>query len=236
MRNLKWTIAYDGRNYLGWQNSIEAELEKVISRILRHSVTLQAASRTDAGVHAEAQVVNCFTSNPIPLWKLYKGANSLLPPDIVVKSVEEADLQFHPTLDAKEKTYTYRISTGRYQMPQHRHTAWHCYYRLDLGKMRDAAKKLVGKHDFSAFSMGDGGVRELKSLIIEEWEGGILLRIVADAFLYRMARIIAGTLRDIGRGRINDAANILTLKRRELAGLTAPAHGLSLSKVDYKQK
>ncbi len=157
MKNIKLTLAYDGSGYMGWQKaeagpSIEGELERVLVQILQHPVKLQAASRTDSGVHAEGQVVNFFIESTVDIAKLQKGCNALLPETIRVMGMEEVGEGFHPTLDAKGKEYIYDISVGEMQLPFERHYAWHFYKPVDVEKMREAAQFFVGKHDFSALT------------------------------------------------------------------------------------
>ena len=157
MRNIKLIIAYDGTSYLGWQKtamglSIEETLENILSLILQHPVALQAASRTDAGVHAHGQVVNFLTQNQnFELRRLQISLNQLLPPEIVVLEASEEALDFHPTLNCKEKEYWYFLCKGAVQMPEHRLYSWHCPKLQHLSELRQAAHFFVGKHNFSAF-------------------------------------------------------------------------------------
>jgi len=144
MKNIKLLIAYDGRGYLGWQRtalgpSIEATLQQRIEQILQHSASLQAASRTDAGVHAQGQIVNFFSSKPfLDLKKFQISLNHLLPEEIVVLDVEPMPLAFHPTLDCIGKEYRYEICFGRTQLPRHRFYSWFVPYLLNVNLMRQA--------------------------------------------------------------------------------------------------
>lgn len=236
--NIKLTIAYEGTRYCGWQDngdgpSIEGQLRAVLEQILQHEVVLQASSRTDAGVHALGQVVNFLTDRTPE--GLQVSLNQLLPTDIRVLSLEKADEAFHPTLNAKGKIYCYRFCNSEVQMPNQRFYSWHVREVLDLKKMQKAADQLVGTHDFSAFCNQRKDlnyatkVRTLSRVEVSpqaiEMEG--------DAFLYRMARNIAGTLIDIGRGEELDIKAILDGQDRTKAGVTAPAHGLTLTKILY---
>lgn len=246
MTQIKLTIAYDATGYKGWQKtslgpSIEEELERVLGRILQSPLALEAASRTDAGVHAEGQVVGLRLAElRYPLDRLLLSANGLLPPEIRLLAAEEVDDRFHATLDAKGKEYCYSFCLTPTQLPKWRHTSWHCRQRLDRDKMREAAGYLVGRHDFAAFCNRpmeyETTVRELRRI---EWvdlpEGRLELRLEGTAFLFRMARNIAGTLYSVGCGKIAAEAipDILESGRRERAGVTAPAHGLCLRRVDY---
>ncbi len=150
-------IAYDGTSYLGWQKtamgpSVEETLQKALEQICQHSIHLQAASRTDAGVHAQGQVVNFFTSKEkIDPYRLTVSLNGLLPKAIVVRFAEQVEASFHPTLDCQGKEYRYYLCTGMAQFPQFRLYSWHYPHHLALELMREAAQHLIGMHDFSAF-------------------------------------------------------------------------------------
>jgi tRNA pseudouridine38-40 synthase len=246
--NHKLLVAYDGTNYFGWQKtksgpSIEETLEKSLEQILQEKITLQAASRTDRGVHATGQVVDFHTTKPITDYsKFLIGANALLPPDIAVLEAEEAQPEFHPTLNVVSKTYEYAICYGRVQLPQHRLYSWHFHYPLDLAKMREAATKLEGTRDFSAFCNQknneeyENHIRTVHSIIIEPSEKDrLLIRITGNHFLYKMVRNIVGTLAYVGCGKMTaeDVEKVLGLHDRTLAGVTAPAQGLTLSHVTY---
>ena len=154
--NYKLVISYDGTSYAGFQKtklgpSIQETLERTLEIILRHPVTLQAASRTDAGVHAEGQVINFFTQKPIVTRTLKYSLNGLLPKEIAILSAEEMPLDFHPTLDPIQKEYWYHICNTAVQLPFDRHTSWHFPSPLDVEAMRQAAEHLLGSHDFSTF-------------------------------------------------------------------------------------
>ncbi len=241
-RNVKLILAYRGCPYLGWQETgvgptIEGELQKAVERLVRHPVQLQAASRTDAGVHAEGQVVNFRTENDVPLWKLFQALNNLLPREIRVVDVTEAEEHFHPTLDANAKHYRYRIAHT--PLPHWRHLAWHCP-NLDWQAIEETAQLLVGTHDFAAFCNQrkdlryTSTVRTLYRVSIVPWEGGSAIDIIGNNFLYKMVRNLVGTLVAIGRSEPIDLAGLLQGGERTDAGVTAPAHGLSLSKIYYK--
>ncbi len=243
MKNLKLTIAYEGTSYLGWQKtemgpSIEGELQKVLEQILQHPVKLQAASRTDAGVHAEAQVVNFFTSKEVVLDRLKKSINGLLPADIRIVGIEMMPDGFHPTLQAKGKEYHYSICYGPTQLPFHRNFSWHFVKPLDIEKMKEAASFLIGKHDFSALTneKQEDNVREVFHIKIEEIEPTRLrIRVAGNHFLYKMVRNIVGTVVYAGCDRLllNDIRSLLESGNRSFAGMTAPAHGLTLKSVYY---
>lgn len=243
MKNIKMIIAYEGTVYSGWQKtetgpSIEEELQKVLEQILQHPIKLQAASRTDSGVHAEAQVVNFFSEKEFQLDRLKKSCNSLLPGDIRVLKVEEMPEKFHPTLDAKGKEYHYSVCLNEAQLPFDRRFSWHFVKPVDLELMREAAHFFIGKHDFSALTneKQDDNVREVYKIEIEEiGEKKIRIRVAGNHFLYKMVRNIVGTLLYVGCGmlKLEDAKTLLEKGDRTAAGMTAPAHGLTLKKVIY---
>lgn len=246
--NIKLTVAYDGTHYLGWQKtntgpSIEQTLEGALTKILQHDVHLQAASRTDAGVHAHGQVVNFITEKDLPhLDKFQNSINGLLPKDITIIAIEAAAHSFHPTLDCTGKEYHYHLCFDSVQMPHQRLYAWHYPYPLDVALMRECVSKIVGKRDFKAFCNAKKNepyadhVRDLQSIQIIDLPNNCLrFELKGANFLYKMVRNIVGTLVYVGCGKIDssDLSSILESADRTLAGMTAPAHGLFLSKVTY---
>ncbi len=246
MDNIKLVIAYFGAAYAGWQktklgSNIEETLEQALSKILQHDVKLQAASRTDAGVHAEGQVVNFILQKPRDLNRLKYSLNGLLPKDIAVLSAEEMPMDFHPTLDALKKEYWYHICNGPTQLPFHRDTSWHFPYPLNSEAMREAANHLLGTHDFSAFCnerplWDRSSVCHLEKIEISPLPGSRFnIAMTGDHFLYRMARNLAGTIAYVGCGKLlaDQIPSILQNKDRTQAGVTAPAHGLTLKRVFY---
>lgn len=242
--NLKMVLTYEGTRYLGWQktkmgNSIEEALEKALEQITHLPVKLEAASRTDAGVHAEGQVV-CFKLpySPLDIYKLQKGLNALLPHDIRISHLEVVPLDFHPTLDVIGKEYHYSICNDPVQLPFHRHFSWHIPYSLDIEIMRKASSFLLGTHDFSAFSNKriDNGIRTLKKIeILSLPNNRVVFIIQGDNFLYKMVRNLVGTLVYVGAQKLalENVPVILASRDRKLAGVTAPAHGLALAQVFY---
>ena len=246
MYNIKLTLAYDGTEFLGWQKtstgpSIENELQKVLQLILQEEITLQAASRTDAGVHAAGQIVNFFTHKAITdLQKLCLSLNKLLPKAIVVLEASAMHPTFHPTLNNKGKEYHYHLCLGKVQLPQHRFFSWHCPYYLNVDEMRASATQFLGKQDFASLcntkknECYSDTIRELTRVdIIALPENRLRIEIEGNHFLYKMARNIVGTLVYIGNGKIpaSDLSSILKGNDRTQAGVTAPAHGLSLHKI-----
>lgn len=247
MDNIKLVLAYVGTKYAGWQKtkmglSIEEALEQALQRILQHEVTLQAVSRTDAGVHAEGQVVNFIAQKPLDLRRLQYSLNGLLPKDISVLAAEKVCDSFHPTLDCRKKEYHYFICNTPTQMPFFRDTSWHFPFSLNTDQMHREAQALLGTHDFSAFcnerALWDRSpVCTLESIEVQSLSGQrFCLLITGDHFLYKMVRNIVGTLAYIGCGKIPPGAipSILASRDRTQAGVTAPAHGLTLKQVFYE--
>lgn len=247
MFNIKLVIAYFGSPYVGWQKtkmgpSIEEVLEQTLEKILQHEIKLQAASRTDAGVHAEGQVVNFFLQKPLSLSRLQQSLNGLLPKEISVTSIEKMHDDFHPTLDCVKKEYWYHLCNSSVQMPFYRDTSWHFPYALDHSLMQKAADQLIGTYDFSAFcnqrKLWDRSpICSLEKIVISPLpEKRLRIEITADHFLYNMARNIAGTLTYVGCGKLKsgDIPAILKTQDRTLAGMTAPACGLLLKEAYYE--
>lgn len=244
--NVRLIIAYFGAPYKGWQKtimgpSIEETLERALAKILQHDVKLQAASRTDAGVHAEGQTVNFFLEKPFDLGRLKYSLNCMLPSEIAVVSIEEMPQNFHPTLDTLKKEYWYHICNTPVQLPFYRETSWHFPYPLNEEKMSRAAKLLEGTHDFSAFcnerSLWDRDpICHLEKVEIIPLAGNrFRITMTGNHFLYKMARNLAGTLAYVGCGKLEEDAisKILEGKDRTQAGMTAPAYGLTLKHVLY---
>ncbi len=243
MTNIRALITYCGTRYYGFQKtnvgpSIQSTLEEVLQTLLQHPVQIQAASRTDRGVHAKGQVVNFFTKKSPNLNKLHQALRKLLPPDISILELSEENEDFHPTLDNLGKHYSYKICNDPTQLPFDRELSWHFYYPLDIEKMQRAAIYIEGNHDFTAFSKMkyQNPLRTVKKIsIISLPQNHLNIDIFGDHFLYKMARTIVGTLAYIGCGRIEveEIPKILASKQRARAGVTAPAHGLYLERVLY---
>ncbi len=246
MKNILLFLAYDGASFFGWQKtdagpSIEEALQKVLEQILQEPIQLQAASRTDRGVHAEGQAVNFHTNKPTPK---KMSLNRLLPSSIRVLEVRVMPDDFHPTLDATGKLYSYSVCFGPTQLPFHRSFSWHIPAMLDIAKMREAADALIGEHDFSSFCNTHENLHyEHKWRRIDKIDCTLLeknrlrIDIEGNHFLYKMARNIVGTLVYAGAGKLaaESIAQILAAKKRPLAGITAPAHGLTLKKIYFSK-
>ena len=244
IRNIKLTIQYDGTHYAGWQfqknaKTIQEVISETIENVTGRKVNLIGSGRTDSGVHANAQVANFKTRSTIPLKNLQMALNSNLPKDIVITRVEEADIRFNARRDAGSKLYRYTIFNGNFVDPFLRRYAAKCFYKLDLNAMRLASKALLRRHDFRSFQAKDtrerSSVRTIKNIKIEKKGKLVYIHIEADGFLYNMARNIAGTLIEIGRGKMSheNVKQILRKRDRRFSGPTAPSRGLCLMKVRY---
>ena len=262
MRNLKITIEYDGTNYAGWQvqknhrgqkyTTIQETIEQALSQILQEKIRLIASGRTDAGVHALAQVANFKANSKIPLGKLQKALNTLLPNDIVISKAEETSFNFHSRFCAKSKIYRYVILNRNYPSALLRTSTYFYPYPLNINLMRKASRCLLGRHDFKSFcasgSNAKSTVRAIKRIVIKRLPYYLLpitydlkdsplivIDIESDGFLYKMVRNIVGTLIEIGRGEFSRGSlkKILAAKDRKMAGPAAPARGLLLVKVKY---
>ncbi len=240
MRNIKLLLMYDGTPFLGFADhgvepTVISVLKKALEKILGHPVLIQGASRTDRGVHATGQVAHFLTPHPIPS---LRSLNGLLPLEIRVLDMVEMPLDFHPTLDAIKKTYLYRLSLGPVQLPFDRFTHWHVPYPLNIEAMQSAAASLVGEHDFSSFcnqrkANPYNKIRKIDTIsLIQASPLHLHLEIEGKSFLYKMVRNIVGTLVEVGKGRLA-IDDVLKAKTRCAAGITAPAHGLTLKKVWY---
>jgi tRNA pseudouridine38-40 synthase len=244
MRTLKITLAYDGTRFVGWQRQAEGEsiqgvLEEALTRFEGAPVTVHGAGRTDAGVHALAQVASVRLTCGHDVGTLARALNAQLPEDLRVLGVEEAPLDFHARFDARAKTYRYQIRSGGVASPFDRGYVWNLPERLNIEAMRAAAEALIGRHDFAAFqSIGTSvpdSVRTIARSDIRTEDGLVLYEVTGDGFLRHMVRAIVGTLVEVGRGWRPAASTAMLLAggTRAQAGATAPAHGLFLVRVDY---
>ena len=239
------TVAYDGTNYAGWQRqenaiSVQQSLEEALANLLGQPIKLSAASRTDAGVHALGQKAAFLIEHmPIPLDRFPQALNKFTADDIVVREAKQVSDEFNPRFDAKHKTYRYQIYNARLPSPLERRYSAFVPRHLDTEKMRQAAKKIVGTHDFAAFcaagSSAKTTVRTIFDCDITKNGDMIQMLVSGNAFLYNMVRIIAGTLVYIGMGKIEaeDISNIIASKDRPQAGKTMPPEGLTLMDIFY---
>ena len=250
MKRYKLTVSYDGTAYCGWQvqpngPTIEGELNKAITELLGQKIEVIGASRTDSGVHALGNVCVFDAETRIPADKLKMALNQRLPEDIRVRESEEVPEDFHPRHADTVKTYEYKIYNDRIEDPTRRLYAGFCYIPLDTEKMQEAASYIVGEHDFTAFCSAGSSVLDKVRTVYScdilsntdvSWQGRMItIRITGNGFLYNMVRIIAGTLMDVGRGRLapEEVKDIIESKDRSHAGDTAEARGLTLVEIRY---
>ena len=244
MRNLKFTLAYDGTRLVGWQRQVEGDsvqglLEDALARFEGAPVTVYGAGRTDAGVHALGQVASAHVTFEHDNATLIRALNAQLPEDVRVLAVEEVSPEFHARFNARSKTYRYQIRHGTIADPFERAYVWYMPERLRVDAMRAAAGVLVGTHDFAAFrSIGTpvrDSVRTVTESFLTDNDGQMAYEISGDGFLRHMVRAIVGTLVEIGRGfrEPESIAALLRSSARSDAGPTAPPQGLFLVRVDY---
>jgi tRNA pseudouridine38-40 synthase len=250
MRRIKIQLSYDGTDYHGWQvqpglGTIQGELEKVVSEIEGKPVQVAGSGRTDAGVHALAQVAAFNIENPIPVENLARAMNRLLARDIRVLKAEEAPLDFHPRFQAKAKTYEYRIFRAEICPPFERRYVYHHPYPLRVEEMIAVAPLLEGEHDFTAFAAsddrdeqpGNSKVRTIFCSRLTKEGDRLIYRVTGSGFLKHMVRNIVGVLLETGKGNV-DRAGVLARIEAGCAippGPTAPARGLFLISVKYNE-
>jgi tRNA pseudouridine38-40 synthase len=249
MRTLKLTLSYDGTHYAGWQvqtnaESIQALVERALRKITGHEVRVVGSGRTDAGVHALAQVASCRPPTQLACAELLRAINGNLPFDIRVTRVEHAADDFHAIRDAVRKSYRYVIQDGRIHDVFQRGYCWFVPGDLDVDSMQQAACYLRGRYDFASFQSAGSQrattVRDVQQLDVRRRDGDedrfIAIDISANGFLYNMVRNIVGTLVEVGRGANAPAwvESVLRAADRQAAGPTAPARGLFLVRVDYE--
>ncbi len=244
MRNIRLALCYDGTRYRGWQrlpgveNTIQGKLETALSRILLEKIEVSGSGRTDAGVHAMGQIANFHCQNPMDCDAILAALRQFLPEDIGVISCTEASERFHARLNARQKTYCYRIWNSEAPCVFQRRYVWPLPERIDVAAMKQAAGLLIGEHDFSAFcgnpKMKKSTLRRLYSIEIDQCGDELQLRFTGDGFLYNMVRILVGTLVEVGMGkRSPDSIPLLFGAKRSEAGVLAPAQGLCLEEVFY---
>lgn len=244
MPNYKLTLSYDGSRYKGWQrqgntdNTMQAKMEALLSRLLGQEVELAASGRTDAGVHARMQVCSFRAETDMPVNIMLTKLREFAPEDIGIHSVELADPRFHARLNCTRKSYVYQIWNSAEPNVFNRKYMYNYPEQLDMDAMRNAARHLIGEHDFSAFCTKrtkKSAVRRLESISIEK-EGDIInIMLTGNGFLYNMVRIVVGTLLEVGTGRrtADSVGEALQSLDRQQAGFTAPPQGLFLWQVEY---
>jgi tRNA pseudouridine38-40 synthase len=246
VRAFRLTLEYDGSGFDGWQSqagesrTVQGEVRQALARITGEAVNVLGAGRTDAGVHAEAQVAAVRLATSMPPEALLRALNGVLPRDVAVREVRLAPYDFHPIRDARSKLYRYAVWNGPGRSPLRDRTHLYVASRLDVEAMRAAAKALVGLHDFAAFMAAGSDVRTTERTIFAfeieaRGDGEILFQVEGSGFLRHMLRIAVGTLLEVGRGRRppGDLAAVLAGRDRRAAGPTLPAHGLTLVEVRY---
>ena len=246
MKRILLTVEYDGTAYSGWQRQInglavQQVLEEALACACGHPVTVTGSSRTDAGVHALMQMVHFDTDSTIPPEKYPFVLNNILPPDIRVQAGREVPAGFHARFLSSGKTYTYRILNRRHAGAMQRNLCWHVPVSLDINSMKKAVSDLVGTHDFRAFEASGGTakstVRTLDRAELDADNGNITIIVSGNAFLYNMVRIIAGTLVEIGLGKLQPDAfrRAFESGSRLDLGMTAPPSGLELTEVRHPE-
>ncbi|RXI96653.1 tRNA pseudouridine(38-40) synthase TruA [Anaerobacillus alkaliphilus] len=245
MNNYKLTIQYDGTRYKGWQrlgsgeNTIQGKIENVLSEMVGSPIEIIGCSRTDAGVHALAQIANFKTSEAFKEKEIKDYLNKYLPKDIVVSEVSSVQDRFHARYNAKDKTYLYKIWNKDYINPFMRNYSMHVEKKLDIKAMQEASEKFLGSHDFTTFSNAKSKkksmVREIFAIDIKEVDGFIEIRVRGEGFLYNMVRKMVGVLIEVGLRRLTaqDIESMLQSKERNQVNYMAFAGGLFLEKIDY---
>lgn len=248
MRRVMLTVAYDGTSYSGWQiqpnaQTIEGVLNSELSELLGESIKVIGASRTDAGVHADGAIAVFDTNSRIPGEKFSYALNRSLPDDIVIRKSQDVPSDFHPRKTATRKTYRYSIWHDSFELPTKRLYTHHIYTKLDIDAMKKSCSYFLGEHDFSGFcsinNQTESTVRTIYDIKVCQAEDNrqIDIYVTGNGFLYNMVRIIAGTLIDVGRGRIklDDIKGIIDSCDRDKAGDTAPAKGLTLVGYEFTE-
>ena len=250
-RRFKLTMAYDGTRFHGWQKqepigqpplrTVAGVIEAALVRLMRQPINLVGASRTDAGVHARGQVAHFDVTTSIPVDRLAAAVNSRMPDDIEVLRAQPAEPWFDAIADAIAKQYRYRLFNTHHKPLEKRHFVSPCWWRLDVDRMNDAARRLIGEHDFAGFAAAGHGrattVRTIHDCRVESHreKDEVHVVVTGNGFLYNMVRILAGTLVDIGRGHREPARidRVLASGDRRHAGTTLPPQGLWLEWIRY---
>ena len=244
MHNYKIVIEYDGTNFVGWQQqengqSIQSALQEALFKLTGEKITIFGAGRTDAGVHAYGQVASFTLNKKIETDVIRDGLNQhLRPQPIAIQKAELVDNDFHARFSAKKRWYEYKIINRRPPLTIDLNRAWCVYKNLDIEKMKIESSAFLGKHDLHAFRsahcQSKNSVKTIDSVSIKNKGEEIIFEVSAKSFLHSQVRIMIGTLVDIAKGNINETLeDIINSKQREIAGQTAPAHGLYLKKIEY---
>tara|TARA_B100000579_G_scaffold429150_1_gene440442 strand:+ start:227 stop:961 length:735 start_codon:yes stop_codon:yes gene_type:complete len=244
MHNYKIVIEYDGSNFVGWQQqengkSIQSLIQEALVKLSGEKVTIFGAGRTDAGVHAYGQVASFTLNKKIETDVIRDGLNQhLRPHPIAVQKAEIVDDNFHARFSAKKRWYEYKIINRRPPLTIDVNRAWCVYKKLDIEKMKSELSSFLGKHDLNAFRsthcQSKNSIKTIDSVSIKNIDERIIIEVSAKSFLHSQVRIMVGTLVDIAKGNIDKTIlDIINSKHREIAGQTAPAHGLYLKKIEY---
>lgn len=244
MRNLRLDICYDGTRYRGWQrlpgkdDTIQGKLETALSRILGEPIEISGSGRTDAGVHARGQVANFHCESTMAAPEILENLRRYLPEDIGIYSCRDVSERFHARLNAKEKTYCYRVWNSEMPCVFDRRFVAVMPETLDISAMEQAARYLMGQHDFAAFcgntKMKKSTVRYIRDLTVTRQGNEVRITVTGNGFLHNMVRILVGTLVEVGRGeREPDSIPQLFGGKRAEAGFLAPPQGLCLMEVYY---
>ncbi|WP_420627274.1 tRNA pseudouridine(38-40) synthase TruA [Candidatus Leptofilum sp.] len=245
MRTYAALIAYDGTEYHGFQRQVESQptvqstVEGALSRLARQPVTVLGSGRTDSGVHAVGQVISFSLAWQHQSQDLHRALNAHLPEDIAILQLKQVPSSFHPRFDAQRRAYEYTIYNAPLRHPLKRAFCWHVRHTLDEEKMNQAAKALLGLHNFATFGQPPQGNNFVRELFAAEWKRNgpdLLFRIEANAFLYRMVRSIVGSLKLVGEGTwtVEEFVRALKAENRHECGTVAPPQGLCLVSITYK--
>ena len=244
-RRFRAVVEYDGAAYHGFQRqaelpSVQGELEQAIARFSRQKASVLGAGRTDSGVHAHGQVIAFDLVWNHELQALQRALNANLPADIVAVRLDEVGSDFHPRYSARRRRYRYQIWNGQIRSPLRKQYSWHVFRPLDLTAMNAAAVAVEGEHDFATFGQPTSGDSTIREVFSAKWhrDGKMLVfKIEANAFLYRMVRSLVGSMKAVGEGAwtVSKFKSALEAGDRDLAGQTAPAHGLFLASVEYDE-
>jgi len=244
MHNYKIVIEYDGTNFVGWQQqengqSIQSTLQEALLKLTGENIIIFGAGRTDAGVHAYGQVASFNLNKKIEIDVIRDGLNQhLRPQPIAVQKAELVEDDFHARFSANKRWYEYKIINRRPPLTIDINRAWCVYKNLDIEKMKSESASFLGKHDLNAFRsahcQSKNSIKTIDSISIRNKDEKIIFEISAKSFLHSQVRIMIGTLVDIAKGNINKTIlDIINSKQREIAGQTAPAHGLYLKRIEY---
>ena len=242
MRNIRLNLEYDGTAFQGWQRqpgarTVQGTLETAVQIVCRHPADVFGCARTDAGVHALGYVANFQTESDHPVGRLALALNGCLPEDIAVVSAEDVAPEFHARHSARSRRYLYRITTAPTAV--WRHVAFHSHHALDVNRMSSAAAHLIGEHDFTSFTPVTNEAEKVCRVLdlgLAREGAQITITVEGNRFLQHMVRVIAGTLMEVGRGRMGpeQVAEVLRTRDRRTAGPTAAACGLTLLRVRYE--